>query len=491
MTLKTQTRTVDREKLKKQLIAFGKKKGHVTYDELHELLPPDLIDPEELGEWEKTLVDEGVQVLSREEAKDAAKPKLATRKVMPKRDEEGEDEPSRTNDPVRMYLRKMGSVSLLTREGEVEIAKRIEQGEMRVLDIALASPVAVPFILDMYDRIRRGQMRVKDVLNISNPAENGPGMPPGAEIPSINQEAAMDNLHKQVEKIRRHQKEVDKLKGILLSDRKVGGPDGAPAGLAGGLAGGLTGSLTGSLFGRHGGAMVTAPGWERWLADDALGPGRARRGAPGSAPRPGWSRSGGRSSRSAPSGSWIVLRPEPGVVADLREAGGAGRVVTELLEVGGAGVAFEELAEVERCGLPHHFLAQVHLPRPHEHTWSPLLPPRYTQKSVSPRGHAAPLRGRERGHAAEPSTLSGPCEPPPVSLHPTPRPRPSRRPTSSAEERRRRGVRRGITTRASPGRRAAVNAGSGATRPDGGRGGGGWGPGGPLRGRGGGRYSPV
>ena len=233
MTLKTQTRTVDREKLKKQLIAFGKKKGHVTYDELHELLPPDLIDPEELGEWEKTLVEEGVQVLSREEAKDAAKPKLATRKGMPKSDEEGEDVPSRTNDPVRMYLRKMGSVSLLTREGEVEIAKRIEQGEMRVLDIALASPVAVPFILDMYDRIRRGQMRVKDVLNISNPAENGPGMPPGAEIPAINQEAAMDNLHKQVEKIRRHQKEVDKLKGILITDRKVGGPDGAP-GMRGG-----------------------------------------------------------------------------------------------------------------------------------------------------------------------------------------------------------------------------------------------------------------
>jgi len=229
MTLKTQTRTVDREKLKKQLIAFGKKKGHVTYDELHELLPPDLIDPEELGEWEKTLTDEGVQVLSREEAKDAVKPKLATRKVMPKRDEEGDDEPSRTNDPVRMYLRKMGSVSLLTREGEVEIAKRIEQGEMRVLDIALASPVSVPFILDMYDRIKRGQMRVKDVLNISNPAENGPGMPPGVEPPSINQEAAMENLHKQVEKIRRHAKEVDKLKGILMVERKLPGVDGVPA----------------------------------------------------------------------------------------------------------------------------------------------------------------------------------------------------------------------------------------------------------------------
>ena len=226
----SKTRTVDREKLKKQLIAFGKKKGHVTYDELHELLPPDLIDPEELSEWERTLQDEGVQVIPREDAaKEANKPKLATRKVMPKRDEDPEDEPSRTNDPVRMYLRKMGSVSLLTREGEVEIAKRIEQGEMRVLEIALASPVSVPYILEMFDRIKRGQIRVKDVLNISNPAENGPGgLPLGAEPPAINQEAAMENLGKQVEKIRRHQKELDRIKVILLADRKQGLPGEAP-----------------------------------------------------------------------------------------------------------------------------------------------------------------------------------------------------------------------------------------------------------------------
>lgn len=221
----SKTRTVDREKLKKQLIAFGKKKGHVTYDELHELLPPDLIDPEELSEWERTLQEEGVQVIQKEDAAKpevANKPKLATRKVMPKRDEDVEDEPSRTNDPVRMYLRKMGSVSLLTREGEVEIAKRIEQGEMRVLEIALASPVAVPYILDMYDRIKRQQLRVKDVLNISNPAENGPGgLPLGAEPPAINQEAAMENLNKQVEKIRRHAKEVDRIKGVLIAERKA------------------------------------------------------------------------------------------------------------------------------------------------------------------------------------------------------------------------------------------------------------------------------
>ncbi len=220
MTTKPSPRMVDHEKLKKQLIAYGKKKGHVTYDELHELLPPDLVAPEEMGEWEQMLVDEGVDVVSSEGVKDAPKPKLATRKVMPKRAEndEDDDEPSRTNDPVRMYLRKMGSVSLLTREGEVEIAKRIEQGERKMLEIALASPVAVPYIFDMHERIKRGQMRIKDVMNVSNPAEAGPGGP--AELPAINQEAALDNMHKQIEKIRRHQKEIEKIKLLINADKK-------------------------------------------------------------------------------------------------------------------------------------------------------------------------------------------------------------------------------------------------------------------------------
>src|SRR6202012_5648141 len=69
---------------------------------------------------------------------------------------------SKSNDPVRMYLRKMGSVSLLTREGEVEIAKRIEQGEHMVLSAILNSPVAVREIMDLGDKLRKHKMRVKD-----------------------------------------------------------------------------------------------------------------------------------------------------------------------------------------------------------------------------------------------------------------------------------------------------------------------------------------
>ncbi|MEZ4379967.1 MAG: RNA polymerase sigma factor RpoD [Nannocystaceae bacterium] len=197
-----QARTVDVDKLRNQLIAYGKKKGHVTYDELHDLLPPDLVDPKDLKDWEKMLVAEGVQVLSREEARKAKKKKAARKKGT-----KDDDDSARTNDPVRMYLRKMGSVSLLTREGEVEIAKRIEQGELRVLDIALASPVAVPYVVDMYERIKRGQLRVKDVIVVANPSDNQPK----AERP-LNQEQSLENLAKQVEKLRRHQKEIDRLR---------------------------------------------------------------------------------------------------------------------------------------------------------------------------------------------------------------------------------------------------------------------------------------
>jgi len=72
---------------------------------------------------------------------------------------------SKTNDPVRMYLRKMGSVSLLTREGEVEIAKRIEEGERRVLQVVLNSSIAVEEILELGNKLKQAKIRVKEVIS--------------------------------------------------------------------------------------------------------------------------------------------------------------------------------------------------------------------------------------------------------------------------------------------------------------------------------------
>ncbi|MFO7563206.1 MAG: RNA polymerase sigma factor RpoD [Enhygromyxa sp.] len=208
-------RTVDVDKIKKAVVAFGKKKGHVTVAELRELLPPDVIDHDNLDEWRKHLEAAGVNVVEAEqvaansgtvEVEDETARKRSKTKSKKKDKDEGET--TRTNDPVRMYLRKMGSVSLLTREGEVEIAKRIEQGEIDVLDIVLRSPVAVPYVQDMFDKIKRSQLRIKDVVQIATP-NDGPNQ---RDDTPINQEAAFDNMQKQLEKIRRHQKDIEKLR---------------------------------------------------------------------------------------------------------------------------------------------------------------------------------------------------------------------------------------------------------------------------------------
>jgi RNA polymerase primary sigma factor len=239
--MSAKTRSVDVEKIKKAVIAFSKKKGHVTVAELRELLPSDVVDHQKIGEWRKLLEDEGVTIVEadaaatkrddkREDKSDDETPVLVRRedddeseeaeedeegkpkaKSRRSRDREGEaaDSATRTNDPVRMYLRKMGSVSLLTREGEVEIAKRIEQGEIRVLDIILRSPVAVPFVQDLFDKIKRNQLRIKDVVQIATP-NDGPNMGKEETAP-LNQEAAFENMQKLLEKIRRHQKDIEKV----------------------------------------------------------------------------------------------------------------------------------------------------------------------------------------------------------------------------------------------------------------------------------------
>jgi RNA polymerase primary sigma factor len=118
-----------------------------------------------LGDEDIEIVDAATQVkiapkrIVEEEAADKNKQQQQQSK-----DEEADGYYSKSNDPVRMYLRKMGSVSLLTREGEVEIAKRIEQGERKILDAILNSPVAVREIVDLGDKLRKHKIRVKEII---------------------------------------------------------------------------------------------------------------------------------------------------------------------------------------------------------------------------------------------------------------------------------------------------------------------------------------
>jgi RNA polymerase primary sigma factor len=169
------TKNRDRKEVQ-QLIEMGKSKGFLTYDEVNDALPADMVADQMddvlgvLGDEDIEIVDATTQVkiapkrLADEHAEQKVSRERETSPPPAKNEEELDGYYSKSNDPVRMYLRKMGSVSLLTREGEVEIAKRIETGEHMVLSAILNSPVAVREIIDLGDKLRKHKIRVKDII---------------------------------------------------------------------------------------------------------------------------------------------------------------------------------------------------------------------------------------------------------------------------------------------------------------------------------------
>src|SRR5262245_40419621 len=160
----------DRKEVK-QLIDRGKQKGFLTYDEVNDALPSDIISSDTIDDLYTTLEDLDIEVVdSPAKFKLSGREGGSTAKETKAKDELFDDEDfdgagySKSNDPVRMYLRKMGSVSLLTREGEVEIANRIEEGEKTVLNVILSSDIAVNEIVGLADKLKKGKIKIKEVL---------------------------------------------------------------------------------------------------------------------------------------------------------------------------------------------------------------------------------------------------------------------------------------------------------------------------------------
>jgi RNA polymerase primary sigma factor len=198
------------ERRKQQLISMGKAKGYLTYDEVNDHMPDDVVSSDQIDDWLSSLGDEGIEVVD-----SAASVKVHNAPTAPKvpdvldeeekREEEEEEEDdfdggySKTNDPVRMYLRKMGSVSLLTREGEVEIAKRIEEGERRVLQVVLNSSIAVEEIIDLGEKLKKSKVRVKDVVRDLDD-----------EDADFDEEWHTERVVKIIDKVRRLQRENEK-----------------------------------------------------------------------------------------------------------------------------------------------------------------------------------------------------------------------------------------------------------------------------------------
>ncbi|MBV1831787.1 RNA polymerase sigma factor RpoD [Komagataeibacter sp. AV436] len=177
----------------KKLIARGKERGYITFDELNAVLPQDQMSSEQIEDVMAALSEMGMQVVENEDNDDTEAAAPAEAKSDDTAEEETEsEEPAagnvdteslgRTDDPVRMYLREMGSVELLSREGEIAIAKRIEAGRDEMIGGLCESPLTFRAIISWHERLKAGEMLLRDIVDLeamqaggNDPAEAAEG----------------------------------------------------------------------------------------------------------------------------------------------------------------------------------------------------------------------------------------------------------------------------------------------------------------------------
>ncbi|MGC2520012.1 MAG: RNA polymerase sigma factor RpoD [Burkholderiales bacterium] len=177
LLLRAETRPEDAEARRtrlKNLIKLGKERGFLTYAEINDHLPDDMVDAEQIESIITTFNDMGIQVYDEAPDADTLLISETAPAVVPDEDVEEEAEAAlstvdpefgRTTDPVRMYMREMGSVELLTREGEIEIAKRIEDGLKHMIQAISACPTTIAEILELSGKVSRDEMRIDELVD--------------------------------------------------------------------------------------------------------------------------------------------------------------------------------------------------------------------------------------------------------------------------------------------------------------------------------------
>jgi RNA polymerase primary sigma factor len=164
----------------KRLIARGKERGYITFDELNAVLPPDQNSSEQIEDVMAMLNEMGIQVVEAEETEEPELP-AKVEKIEEIEDEErlgnvDEESLGRTDDPVRMYLREMGSVELLSREGEIAIAKRIEAGRDMMVGGLCESPLTFRAVIAWHEALKAGRMLLRDIIDLEA-TQGGPNHP--------------------------------------------------------------------------------------------------------------------------------------------------------------------------------------------------------------------------------------------------------------------------------------------------------------------------
>jgi RNA polymerase primary sigma factor len=202
-----------KEEISKFLI-LAKEKGALTIEELNDLLPPEIIAPSVLDSFMHALEINGVVITDHNETKSAEGEENAAFLTDPEAADEDSDseekeevEDVKGNDPVRLYLRKMGSVSLLTREGEVEIAKRIEDGEREIVRAILLSPLGTYEIINLGKRLDEGRIKVKSIFRGLEDEET-----------QYDEQEYIEKIHELIGKVTEYQKQAQPYFDVLRKE---------------------------------------------------------------------------------------------------------------------------------------------------------------------------------------------------------------------------------------------------------------------------------
>jgi RNA polymerase primary sigma factor len=168
----------------KKLIAIGKEKGFLTYDELNSTLPAEVVSSEQFGSIMAMFGEMDIEIVDAPEGGGERARKSRDGEDASDEDEgdAGEDNEkeidltpgalSRTDDPVRLYLKEMGSVALLSRVGEIEIAKRIEEGKRDIASVIYGMPMTIEFVLSLRDQLKNGKIDVREIVPIQETEED-------------------------------------------------------------------------------------------------------------------------------------------------------------------------------------------------------------------------------------------------------------------------------------------------------------------------------